>query len=189
MHTHHPKLVLPALALALAMTVPAAAAAADGQPDFTGTWVFVRQTSDDVRQKVLSAVGSGSTVGSDKSEQTRVWIRTWLDGFAESADKRTLTIEQDEKRFQAGLGDEVNNYYFGREAAGSGPAGGRVKVTVAWQGQQLVTEEKLTKGKGRMRSTYTMLPGGRMLQLDWLLEHDSFEKPLEVRLVFEKAKE
>jgi hypothetical protein len=81
----------------------------------------------------------------------------------------------------------VNNYYFGREATGSGPAGGNVKVTIAWQGEQLVTEEKQAKGKGRMRSVYTLPAGGRSLQVDWHLEHDSFKQPLDVRLVFDRA--
>jgi hypothetical protein len=186
MHAQRSSYVLPALLLALALILPAAAVAAD-RPDFSGTWTFARQKSDDVRAKILSAVGSNYTVGSDRSEQTRVWIRSWLEGFADDPQKRILTIEQTAERFQAGLGDEVNNYYFGREAAGTGPGGGTVKVTVAWLGEQVVAEEKQAKGKGRIRSTFTLLPGGRSLQLDWHLEHESFEKPLEVRLVFDRS--
>jgi hypothetical protein len=94
MHAKRTILAVPALAMALATLLPAAAVAADAKPNLSGTWLFARQKSDDVRQKVSASVGSDSTVGSEKSEQTRVWIRTWLQGFAEDSAKRVLTIEQ-----------------------------------------------------------------------------------------------
>jgi hypothetical protein len=178
---------VPALALLLALPVPALAGAADGKPDFSGTWTFVRQRSDDLSQKVAESVGPASTVGSKKSEQVRVWIRSWLEGLREDPQNRVLTIVQTPTEFKAGLGDEVNIYYFGREATSQGPGGGNNKVTVAWQGNQIVTEERQTKGKGRIKAVYTLQPGGRALQVDWHLEHDSMKKPLEVRLAFERT--
>jgi len=180
-------LALPALAVALAMLLPAAAVAADGKPDFSGTWTFVRQRSDDLPQKIAAAVGPDYTVGNKKSEQVRVWIRRWLEGFAEDPEKRILTIEQTAAEFKSGLGDEVNVYYFGREATSQGPGGGNLKVTVAWKGDQIVTEEKESKGKGRITAVYTMPPGGRSLLVDWRLEHGSMQQPLEVRLAFDRA--
>ena len=165
----------------------AAALAAEGKPDFSGSWTFSRQRSDDLSQKVAASVGSTSTVGSSRSEQVRVWIRSWLEGLAEDPRNRVLTIEQTPAQFKAGLGDEVNIYYFGREATSQGPGGGSNKVTVAWQGSQIVTEERQGKGKGRIRAVYTLGPGGRTLQVDWHLEHDSMKGPLDVRLGFEKA--
>jgi hypothetical protein len=98
-----------------------------------------------------------------------------------------LTIVQTAAEFKSGIGDEVNIYYFGREATSQGPGGGNLKVTVAWQGDQIVTEEKQAKGKGRIRAVYTLLAGGRSLQVDWRLEHDSMKQPLEVRLAFDRA--
>jgi hypothetical protein len=180
-------LARPALAVALAVLLLPVASVASGQPNLSGTWTFVQQKSDDLRQKIASAVGPASTVGSDKSEQARVWIRSWLEGVAEDPSTRILTIEQTATAFKSGLGDEVHVYYFGREAASHGPAGGTNKVTVEWRGEQLVTDEKQTKGKGRITATYTLLPGGRSLQVDWHLEHDSMKQPLEVRLVFDRV--
>jgi len=180
-------LTLPALALLLAILLPAIAADAAGKPDLTGTWTFARQRSDDLPRKIATAVGPDYTVGSKKSEQVRVWIRSWLEGLPEDPRNRVLTIEQTTTQFKSGIGDEVNIYYFGREATSQGPGGGNLKVTVAWQGDQIVTEEKQAKGKGRIRAVYTLEPGGRSLLVDWHLEHDSMEQPLEVRLAFDRA--
>jgi len=178
---------LAGLALALAVLLPAAAPAADGQPNFTGSWTFVQHRSDDLRQKIAAAVGPDYTQNSKKSEQARVWIRGWLEGVIQDPEKRILTIEHTPSEFKSGMGDEVNVYYFGREATGTGPAGGHVKVTVVWQGDQIVTEEKQVKGKGRIRAVYTLQTGGRSLQVDWHLEHESFKEPLDVRLAFDRA--
>lgn len=173
--------------VALAMLLPAVASAADGKPDFTGTWTFAQPKSDDLPAKIAAAAGPDYTVGNKKSEQARTWIRSWLEGFREDPEKRTLTIEQTPKEFKSGVGDEVNIYYFGREATSQGPAGGNLKVTVAWQGDQIVTEEKAAKGKGHIRAVYTLQSGGRSLVVDWRLEHESMRQPLEVRLAFERA--
>ena len=75
-------------------------------------------------------------------------IRKWLEGVTSDGDKRILTIEQTAAAFKSGLGDEVNIYYFGREATSMGPAGGNLRASIHWQGEQIVTEEKEAKGKG-----------------------------------------
>jgi len=107
MPSHAKQPALPALALLLAILLPAVAVGADGKPDLSGTWTFARQRSDDLPQKIAAAVGPDYTVGSKKSEQARVWIRSWLEGFAEHPEKRALTIEQTPAEFKSGLGDEV----------------------------------------------------------------------------------
>jgi hypothetical protein len=180
-----PTLALPALALAILL--PPAASPAQEKPDFTGTWTFAQQRSDDLPRKIAAAVGPDYTLGNKKSEQARVWIRSWLEGIGQDPEKRILTIEQTAREFKSGLGDEVNIYYFGREATSEGPAGGNLKVTVAWRGEQIVTEEKVAKGKGRIQAVYTLQPGGKSLQVDWHLEHDSMTQPLEVRLAFDRV--
>ena len=182
---HRTTFALPALALA--MLLPATARAAEGKPNFSGTWTFVQQRSDDLPQKIGEAVGRDYTVGSKKSEQARVWIRTWLEGFKDDPEKRILTIEHTATEFKSGLGDEVNVHYFGREAMGTGPGGGKVKVTVVWNGDQIVTEEKEAKGKGRITAVYALQAGGKALLVTWKLEHGSMEKPLEARLAFDKV--
>ena len=176
----------PAAARAQSAAAPPAAAAVSSKPDFTGTYVFVQKRSDDLKEAIAKAVGPDYTQGSKKSEQARVWIHAWLEGVTSDPDKRILTIEQTETVFSAGLGDEVNRYYFGREATSRGPAGGINKVTVAWNGEQVVTQEKQEKGKGTITAIYSLLPDKKSLLVAWRLEHESLQQPLEVRLAFDR---
>jgi hypothetical protein len=178
---------LPALVMALALFPAKAVVAADGRPNFTGTYSFVQSKSDNVREKIAAAAGPDYTVGNEKSEQARVWIRSWLQGITDDPEKRILTIEHTATTFKSGMGDEVHNYYFGREATSRGPAGGNLKVTVTWDGEQLVTEEKQDKGKGRITAIYTLLPD-QSLKVDWRLEHSSMKEPLQVRLAFARMR-
>ena len=50
-----------------------------------------------------------------------------------------------------------------------------------------VNQPARAKGKGRIRAVYTLQPGGRSLQVDWRLEHDSMKQPLAVRLAFDRT--
>ncbi len=162
-------------------------AAAQSQPDFSGTYAFVQKRSDDLREAIANAVGPDYTLGSRKSEQARVWIRSWLEGLTSDSDRRILTIEHAATAFKSGTGDEVNNYYFGREATSRGPAGGNLKVTVSWKGDQLITEEREAKGTGRITAVYTLVPDGKTLLVAWRLAHESLLQPLDVRLAFERV--
>jgi hypothetical protein len=67
-----------------------------------------------------------------------------------------------------------------------GPAGGNLRVSIAWQGAQIVTQEKEAKGKGHITAVYTLQPGGKSLLVEWTLEHPTLEQPLSVRLAFDR---
>jgi hypothetical protein len=180
-------LAAPAAGLALGLLLPVASKAQGHKPDFSGSYGFVQKRSDDLREAVSRSVGPQFTQGSKKSEQVRVWIRSWLEGLRDDPDRRILTIEHTPTEFKSGTGDEVNIYYFGREATSMGPGGGNLKVTVAWKDDQIVTEEREAKGKGRITAVYTLVPDGKTLLVAWRLEHDSLLQPLDVRLAFEKV--
>ncbi len=179
-------LALGSSALALLLVAAAASHAQERKPDFSGSYAFVQKRSDNLQEALARAVGPDYTVGNKKSEQARVWIKRWLQDTTRDPDKRILTIEQSAESFKSGMGDEVNIYYFGREATSEGPAGGSLKVTVTWKGDQLVTEEKQAKGKGRITAVYTLVPDGKTLLVAWRLEHESLLQPLDVRLAFER---
>jgi len=181
------------LLLGLVTSVPAAGPAAaqdaagdaEERPDFTGVYVFNPERSDDLRRLVEESVGPAYTQGDAKQEVVRVWIRRWLMGVLEDPESRYLTIEQTVRDFKSGVGDEVSIYYFGREASSAGPGREPLKVTVSWQGSQLVTEEKSEDG-GRIVSLYTLLPGNETLIVAYLLEHKTLKKPLEARMFFDR---
>jgi hypothetical protein len=177
---------LPALALAAALAVPAVAWAGDDHPNMSGVWRFNPKRSDDLREKILDSVGSDYTQGDAKKEVVRVFIHNWLMGAVEHPESTVLTVEQTSTEFKSGLGDEVSIYYFGREATSRGPGGGMLKVTVQWQGDQIVTEEHQTKGGGQIKAIYSLLPDGKNLILAWRLEHPTIKKPLDVRMMFDR---
>jgi hypothetical protein len=184
--TTFPRLL--ALGVLMGLLVPGAATAADGTPDFSGVWVFNEKRSDDLRALVEEAVGPETTSGDIKEDIVRIWIRQWLLGVLEDPDSAYLTIEQTDETFKSGLGDEVSNYYFGREASSRGPLGGTLKVKVHRQGEQIVTEERSEDG-GRIMAVYTLLPGGDSLIIAYLLEHKRLRKPLEARMIFDRDEE
>jgi hypothetical protein len=177
-----------ALAPAALLAQAAQPAPAAGKPDFSGTYAFDQKRSDDLREAIGRAVGPGSTLNNKKSEQARVWIHDWLESVISDPEKKLLTIEHNAQVFSSGLGDEVNRYYFGREATSRGPAGGINKVTVAWNGDQVVTQEKQEKGKGSITATYSLSPDRKTLLVSWRMEHDSMPQPLEVKLAFERTR-
>ena len=177
-----------ALSLLLGLLAPWVASGAEGQPDFNGVWVFNERRSDDLRAKVEEAVGPAKTQGDIKEDIVRIWIRQWLISVLDDPDSRYLTIEQSDKDFKSGLGDEVSTYYFGRVAASRGPAGGTLRVKVYWKGRQLVTEEGSSDG-GRIIAVYTMLPPGDTILIAYRLEHKSLRNPLEVSMFFDRDEE
>jgi hypothetical protein len=177
---------LVSLVLVAGVALPAAAQSTEAQPNMSGVWRFNPKRSDDLREKIFDSVGSGYTEGSAKSEIVRVYIHNWLIGVLDNPDAALLTIEQTSTEFKSGVGDQVSIYYFGREAASRGPRGGTLRVTVQWQGDQILTEERQTKGDGKITALYSLLPDGKNLVLAWRLEHSSLRKPLDVRMIFDR---
>jgi hypothetical protein len=161
------------------------ASAAEAPPDFTGVWVFNPERSDDVRARVEESVGPETTSGDIKNDIVRIWIREWLLSVLEDPESAYLTVEQTEKDFKTGLGDDLSIYYFGREASSRGPMGGTLKVSARWQGEQLVLTKKSEDG-GQITALYTLIPGGKNLIVAYRLEHKRLRKPLEVRMIFDR---
>jgi hypothetical protein len=173
-----------ALGVLLAVLAPGAAARADDKPDFSGVWVFNDARSDDLRTLVEESVGPEATQGDIKKDIVRIWIRQWLLAVLEDPDSAYLTVEQTEKDFKTGLGDEIAIYYFGRVASSRGPLGGTLKASIEWQGEQLFLQRTSEDG-GRIAAVYTLMPGAKNLIVAYLLEHKTLKKPLEARMIFD----
>jgi hypothetical protein len=177
---------LAAFAAAIALTAPAAPAAG-APPDYSGTWTFVQQRSDDVREKIDEAAGPAATSGDIKKDSVRVWLRSWLVGITEKPEAGILTIEQTPTEFRSGTGDDIRIYSFDRARTRQGEGGGVLrKATVRWEGDKVVVEERAEKGSGFIREVYSLEPGGRALVVDWSLEHKSLRHPLVLKLVFRR---
>ena len=163
-------------------------AAAEDQPDFSGVWLFNEKRSDDLRALVEEAVGPDATQGDIKKDLVRVWIRRWLLSVIEDPDSRYLTVEQSPEDFKTGLGDEVSTYYFGRVAVQPGPVGrhppseGELERTGARHRGGL---ERRGPHHGRLHAA----PPGNTLLIRYLLEHKTLQKPLEVRMFFDRDEE
>jgi hypothetical protein len=176
-----------ATVLAVTILVPAAlVSGSDTGPDFGGTWHFVPQRSDSVREKVLASVGPDATSGDIRKDAPRLWIRTWLLGLLDKPDAGVLTIEVSPEEFRTGTGEDLRVYYFGRESTRQGEGGPLRKATVRREGGLVVVEERAEKGGGRIREVYSLGPGGRSLLLEWHLEHKALRQPLDLRLAFDK---
>lgn len=187
MSSLRPVFRLLALLALFGLVAPAAALEAQQPPDFSGVWEFNQKRSDDLRSKVEEAVGPDATTGDIKKDLVRVWIRRWLLGVIDDEESRYLTVEQTDKDFKSGLGDEVSIYYFGREAASRGPLGGTLKVSVKWEGAQLRVQEKAKDGS--IAALYTLLPPGDTLLVAYRLEHKTLIKPLEVSMFFQRVED
>ena len=176
------------LGVALGLCVPGLASALDAPTDFNGVWLFNPERSDDLRAVVEESVGPAATQGDIKKDIVRIWIRQWLVSVLQDPESAYLTIEQTERDFKTGLADEVAIFYFGRVASTRGPLGGTLKASVKWQGEQLVLEKKAEDG-GRIVALYTLMPDGKNLVVAYLLEHKTLKKPLEARMIFDRAED
>ncbi len=176
--------VLPvACAAALVAVVPTAVAA----PNLSGTWTFVQQHSDDVREKIVASLGLGYAQDDARPDAPRAWVPDWLLAQAEKPGALSLTIEQASTEFKTGTGDDVRIYYVGRETTRQGPGGGLCKASVRWDGNRVIVEDKAEKGSGHIVEVYELQPDGRSLRVTWRLEHKAMRQPLELRLAFQKA--
>ncbi len=177
------RVVLVVAALSSAFVERAAAAPAD----LGGTWLFVPQRSDDVRDQLVASLGPDYAKADARGDAPRLWIRDWLVEQAELPKEHVLTVEQDAAEFRVGIDDDLRVYYFGREAARRGPGGALLKATVRREDDRVVVEEKAVKGSGHVVESYELQDGGRSLLATWRVSHKGMREPFEVRLAFRRA--
>ena len=82
--------------------------------------------------------------------------------------------------------DGVRIFYFGREGTGATAAGSKLVRRIRWQEAQIVLESESEKTK--LVEILTLLPAGDQLVHALRMESDLFEKPLDLRLFYVRAK-
>jgi len=186
-------------ALALTIAVLAgAAASAQQKPDFSGIWQLNREISDDVKAQIEKAAGPASMKGggyeSDRwfprggggSEVDRIQLRRALIQRASEFD--SLTIEQTAQEFKVlGAESSVRIFAFGRPSTRQPDGGPRLTATTRWDGEQLVVEESGKDG-WKTVEVYTLVPGGERMNLALRFESKLFEKPVDLKLGYLRAK-
>lgn len=179
------------------IATPAASPGADA-PNFSGVWTLNRQQSDDAAARIKEAAGSQYVAGapswgsetlfswSSFKEGARVDLRQFLlDGVPALA---SLEIEQTAVELRTIHGEDgVRIFNLTRATAGTSAATGE-KVTrqAYWKGPQAVLESKT--GKSRLDEVLTLVPGRDQLIHAIRFQTELFKSPLELRLVYDRAK-
>jgi precorrin-2 methylase len=186
----------PAL-VALALAAPLALFAQAPTPDFSGQWELNRGLSDDAAAKVKEVAGPNDVAGAKTvggqtffprasygKDVDRVNLRQFL--LEAVAGLSALEIEQTAAEIKTVHGEDgVRIFPFGREGAGLSVEGAVLKRRTRWQGEQLVLESE--SGKTRLLEVLSPLPARRQLVYSLRYEAEVFKKPLEVRLVYDRA--
>lgn len=196
----HRSLTAAALAGGLALTaLPARPAAAQDAPDLSGRWTLNRAASDDLEAKVKAAAGSqymggapswGSFTifawGSKFSEGQRVQLREVL--LAGLPVLERLQIEQSADEVKTIHGDDaVRIFNLRRESAGTAMlTGEKVKRRARWKGAQLHLES--SSGKLSTTEVLTLDAGRGQVTEIFKVEMDLLEHPLELKLVYDRAR-
>jgi hypothetical protein len=158
-------------------------ASAAAPVDFSGKWTLNAQRSDDIAAAIGNATGPETLKGrSDKIE--RLAVQTWMKARADEI--RTLEIEQTPTEIKFLDQGTVSIFYFGRKHVRQiGPE--KLECQTRWQGSQLVIEQDAAIGL-RMSNLFTLQPDGKQLVSAVQFHGKPLQKPLEVRLIYDRAK-
>jgi hypothetical protein len=176
----------------------AAPAPAEEPPDFSGVWQLPEQAQEELRAQVEAAVGPEKSRGggSDKAKFTlfgrgggnteiqRVQLRRLL--LESVTGYEDLEIEQKPDEITLARGnDSLRTFSFSRERTRELESGEKTKTRASWkQGQLILTE----KGKDlNIVEAFTLIPGGSRLTHAVRLEAKPLEKPLELRLIYDRV--
>jgi hypothetical protein len=185
-------------AVAVLLLVPSVASAEEA-PSLSGVWKLNHELSGDIEGKIKAAAGSKYMSGgpswatetwfpwgTDFSEHQRLQVRDVL--LATVPALEALEIEQTAQEVKTIHGEDgVRIFNLTRASAGTSALGAE-KVTrqARWQGGQLVLE---SKGKdSKFTEVITPVPARSQLTYAVRLEQKLLEAPLELTLVYDRAK-
>jgi len=192
--TLHP-LTAPLAAAVFSLTT--AQVQAQAAPDFSGSWKINRGLSDDAKAKVAEVAGPESIAGGDRtlgwsaflprdygSGVDRVNVREFLMKAISGLEE--FEIEQSAEEIKTIHGDEgVRIFNLKRASSGTGAGGATVTRRTRWQGEQLVLESE--SGEAKLVEMLTLVPSRNQLIHALHYEAKVLKKPLDLRLVYDKA--
>ena len=173
------------------------AAHAEGPPDFSGSWAINRSLSDDVAARVAEVAGPDAVAGartfggltflprsSYGKDVDRVSLRQLLLDSAAALDH--LEIEQSREEIKILQGEDgVRLFYPNRDSTGAALDGGRLTRRMRFEGEQLKLESE--NGKRRTIELLTLVPTRSQLIHAIHYENELLKKPLELKLVYDRA--
>jgi hypothetical protein len=179
------------------LTLTPAQAHAQASPDFSGSWKINRGLSDDAKAKVAEVAGPESIAGGDRtlgwnaflprnygSGVERVNVREFLMKAISGLEE--FEIEQSADEVKTIHGDEgVRIFNLKRASSGTGAGGTTVTRRTRWQGEQLVLESE--SGEAKLVEVLTLVPSRSQLIHALHYEAKVLKKPLDLRLVYDKA--
>lgn len=184
-------------AAAMLVSLVPSATRAQTAPDFSGDWKINRPLSDDAKAKVAEVAGPETIAGGDRTlgwnaflprdygkGVDRVNVREFL--MKAIAGLEEFEIEQSADEVKTIHGDEgVRIFNLKRASSGTGAGGATVTRRTRWQGEQLVLESE--SGEAKLVEVLTLVPSRNQLIHALRYEAKLFKKPLELRLVYDKA--
>jgi hypothetical protein len=186
---------VPLVFFALAVLWPALSRG-QAAPDFSGHWTINRSLSDDAAAKIAEVAGPDTVSGartfggqvffphaSYGKDVDRLDLRQFLLDAVASLDATEIRQRPDE--LKSIHGDEVRIFYFKRASSGESVAGATLTRRIRWQGEQLVLESEGEKTK--LIEVLTLVPARNQLIEAVRYEADVFKKPLELKLVYDRA--
>lgn len=183
-------------AMVLALGAPPRVGA-EGPPDFSGSWTINRSLSDDPAARVAEVAGPDTLAGartfggitflpraSYGKDVDRVSLRQLLLDSVAALDN--LEIEQTPEEIKVMQGEDgVRIFHLKRESTGAGLGGGKLTRRMRFTGEQLTLESE--SGKRRTIELLTLVPTRHQLIHAIHYESELLKKPLELKLVYDRA--
>ena len=184
--------------LALLVLLGGAGAAAQDTPGIAGNWTLNRELSQDLGARIREAAGSEHMSGgpdwatetwlpwqADFGEPARLRVRDFLLATVPAFDVLQIRPRTDDVQTTHGEAS-VRIFNLKRKSAGtSAMTGETVQREARLDGARLVLE---SKGKdSRLRETLTLQRPGNRLLYELRLEQARLKRPLEARLIYDRA--
>jgi hypothetical protein len=188
---------LVATAAAAVVSLVPSATHAQAAPDFSGSWKINRALSDDAKAKVAEVAGPETVAGGGRTlgwnaflprdygkDVDRVNVREFLMKAIAGLEEFEIDQSADELKTIHGE-DGVRIFNLRRASSGTGGGGVTVTRRTRWQGEQLVLESE--SGEAKLVEVLTLVPSRNQLIHALHYEAKLLKKPLDLKLVYDKA--